>query len=62
MRISIPVNTVILGGGLTGITLARQLHQAGERVHVLEAEETTGGLCRSRQEAGFTFDTGGSHI
>lgn len=62
MRISIPVNTVILGGGLTGIALARQLHQAGERVQVIEAEETTGGLCRSRQEAGFTFDTGGSHI
>jgi protoporphyrinogen oxidase len=56
------VNTLILGGGLTGIALARLLHESGEKVQVLEAEETTGGLCRSRKEAGFTFDTGGSHI
>ncbi len=29
---------------------------------VLEQENTYGGLCRSRTEQGFTFDTGGSHI
>lgn len=56
------MKTVILGGGLTGITLARLLHESGAPVQVLEAEETTGGLCRSRKEGGFTFDTGGSHI
>ena len=56
------VKTAILGGGLTGLTLARFLSGAGEEVVVLEAETSIGGLCRSRKESGFTFDTGGSHI
>jgi protoporphyrinogen oxidase len=56
------VKTAILGGGLTGVTLARLLHERGDDVIVLEAEERYGGLCRSVQANGFTFDTGGSHI
>jgi len=56
------VKTAILGGGLSGLTLARVLAGQGEDVHVLEAENTIGGLCRSRIEGGFCFDTGGSHI
>jgi len=56
------VKTAILGGGLTGVTLARGLHERGEDVVVLEAEPEYGGLCRSKRREGFTFDTGGSHI
>ncbi len=56
------MTTAILGGGLSGLTLARLLHEKGEKVIVLEAEQRVGGLCRSRKERGFTFDTGGSHI
>ncbi len=56
------VKSAILGGGLTGVTLARLLNDLGDDVTVLEREEEIGGLCRSRTEAGFTFDTGGSHI
>ncbi len=56
------MKTAILGGGLTGLTLARFLHDRGEDVRILEAAERTGGLCRSRTEKGFCFDTGGSHI
>jgi protoporphyrinogen oxidase len=56
------VTTAILGGGLSGLSLARLLHERGEKVLVLEAEPHYGGLCRSRTDKGFTFDTGGSHI
>jgi protoporphyrinogen oxidase len=56
------VTTAILGGGLSGLTLARLLHERGDRIMVLEAGTEIGGLCRSRTAGGFTFDTGGSHI
>jgi len=56
------VKTAILGGGLTGITLARLLAQKGVEVTVLEREPIFGGLCRSMSNSGFTFDIGGSHI
>lgn len=52
----------ILGGGLTGVTLARLLHEAGEDPVVFEKEDRIGGLCRSMYKDGFTFDQGGSHI
>ncbi len=56
------VKTAILGGGLTGITLARLLTENGHDVVVLEREPKIGGLCRSLVDDGFTFDIGGSHI
>jgi protoporphyrinogen oxidase len=56
------VKTAILGGGLSGLTLARLMHEDGQEVVVLEAEAEYGGLCRSKTKQGFTFDTGGSHI
>ena len=56
------MKTAILGGGLSGLTLARLLQEQGKEVVVLEAEQEYGGLCRSKTDQGFTFDTGGSHI
>ncbi len=56
------MTTAIIGGGLTGATLARLLSLQGEEVVILERDEKYGGLCRSHTENGFTFDNGGSHI
>ena len=52
----------ILGGGLTGLTLGFLLHDKGISFEILEKETECGGLLRSLQEGGFTFDYGGSHI
>ena len=49
----------ILGGGISGISLAAQL---GEDVEVLEKRARIGGLCGSIIDQGFTFDAAGPHI
>ncbi|MBA3995426.1 MAG: FAD-dependent oxidoreductase [Cyanobacteria bacterium DS2.3.42] len=48
----------ILGGGVAGLSLAYFL---GEQAEVLEKSTRAGGLCRSFEKDGFTFDLGG-HI
>jgi len=48
---------VILGAGLTGLSTAYHLEQAGYSDYLLfEKEDTPGGLCRSVTSNGFTFD------
>jgi protoporphyrinogen oxidase len=49
----------IIGGGLTGLTLANNLHG---RFELLEGSGECGGLCRSLKEDGYTFDYGGGHV
>ena len=43
----------ILGGGLTGVRLGYFLNSD---IEILEKNTETGGLCRSLQDEGFTFD------
>jgi protoporphyrinogen oxidase len=56
------MKTAILGGGLTGLTLGYLLKQKGVEFEILEKEKECGGLMRTLQEGGFTFDYSGSHI
>jgi len=51
-------DTIILGGGLTGVSLAHQLD--GKNL-VLEKDECVGGLCRTFSKDSFFYDIGG-HI
>lgn len=48
----------ILGGGITGVALARYLKHPTE---ILEATDRTGGLCKTIWKDGFGYDIGG-HI
>ena len=51
---------LILGGGLTGLSTAYHLQQRGHTDYLLaERENAPGGLCRSIQKDGFTFDYSG---
>ena len=52
----------ILGGGISGVALARMLAADRHDVTVLEKSERPGGLCKSRVVDGFTFDEAGGHI
>ena len=56
------MKTAILGGGLTGLTIGYLLHKKEIEFEIIEKEPECGGLMKTLQENGFTFDYGGSHI
>lgn len=49
------MTTVILGGGLTGLTLGLLLLDKRVKVEILEKETEWSGLMRSVQEDGFSL-------
>lgn len=52
----------ILGGGLSGLTIARMLQEHGVESVVFEKEQRIGGLCRTNVIDGYVFDVGGGHV
>jgi protoporphyrinogen/coproporphyrinogen III oxidase len=55
-------DTIVIGGGISGLTAAYHLHEAGHNVLVLEANPTSGGSIRTRQVNGFTLEEGPSTL
>lgn len=56
------MDTIVVGAGIAGITAARLLHNAGQRVLVLEARDRVGGRVWTDRTAGFCVDLGASWI
>ena len=54
--------TIIVGGGMSGLTAAAYLSRAGHSVLLLEKNKECGGLLNSFQREGFTFDAGARSI
>jgi oxygen-dependent protoporphyrinogen oxidase len=48
----------VVGGGLTGLTAAWQLHRAGHRVVVFEKAPRVGGMMRSFAQDGWLVESG----
>ena len=51
-------NTIIVGGGLAGLTSAAYLSRAGQKVLLIEKNRECGGLVNSFTRDGFQFDAG----
>jgi len=51
--------TIILGGGLTGLSAGYVLTRAGLKTQVFEGDSTVGGLSKTIEQNGFRFDLGG---
>lgn len=51
-------NTVIVGGGIAGLTSAAYLSKKGQRVLLIEKNKECGGLVNTFSRNGFHFDTG----
>ena len=49
---------IIIGAGLTGLTLAYYLKKSGKKVIIIEKENKAGGVIDTRNEQGFIFETG----
>lgn len=56
------VDTVVIGAGVSGLTAARLLAQAGQRVMVLEARDRVGGRTWTDRSSGSATDRGASWI
>lgn len=56
------VDTVIVGAGVTGLTAALRLTEAGQDVLVLEARDRVGGRLRTETHDGAHFEIGGQWI
>ncbi|UCE11175.1 MAG: NAD(P)/FAD-dependent oxidoreductase [Candidatus Thorarchaeota archaeon] len=54
--------TIIVGGGMAGLTAAAYLSRAGHNVLLLEKNKECGGLLSSFHRDGFTFDAGARSI
>ena len=55
---TIETDIVIIGAGLTGLTLAFHLTQKGKKVRILEKNDWVGGQIRTFEEDGFVYESG----
>ena len=52
------LDVLIIGAGLTGLTTAYHLRQAGLSLHLIDQADRTGGVIHTHHEGGFTYEAG----
>lgn len=55
-------DTIVIGAGMSGVTAARMIADAGRSVVVLEARDRVGGRMHTDRSAGFPVDRGASWV
>lgn len=55
-------DTIVIGAGMSGVSAARMLADAGQRVTVLEGRDRIGGRMHTDRRAGFPVDRGASWV
>jgi len=55
-------DVVVIGGGISGLSAAWKLHQAGVKVLVLEARDRVGGRTLTEHWNGVQNDSGGAYV
>jgi protoporphyrinogen/coproporphyrinogen III oxidase len=55
---NLQTDIVVIGAGLTGLTLAYYLQKAGKKVLLIEQSDRLGGAIRTITEDGFTYEAG----
>ena len=50
--------TIVIGGGITGLSVAWKLSEKGYKVKVIEMDKFIGGLARSIKMGNYFFDIG----
>jgi len=58
MSESLKTEVIIVGAGLTGLTMAFYLKQAGIKFRIIEKAGKTGGVIQTISEQGFVYETG----
>ena len=58
MAVSVKTEVIIVGAGLTGLTLAFYLKKAGIQFKIVEKSPRTGGVIQTISEKGFVYETG----
>jgi len=51
-------DSIVIGGGISGLLMALALSKNGKKVLLLEKEKQVGGICRSYEVGGYMVDTG----
>jgi oxygen-dependent protoporphyrinogen oxidase len=51
-------DVLVIGGGISGLTVAHTLHSAGVKIGVVDAGDAPGGVIATRERDGFLYETG----
>jgi oxygen-dependent protoporphyrinogen oxidase len=57
-----PPDVIVVGGGITGLAAAYELHVRGAAFVLVEASDRLGGLIRTERDRGYTIDSGAESL